>query len=99
MYMNRVTSEFDTQTQLCIIQSIRGLYLYILMYIHQKQLDRLISSVEPGKVVVVYGPRRCGKTTMLQKYIEQAKAADPKAGILFVTGEDRLVRMLWPYVG
>ena len=29
---------------------------------------------------------------MLQKYIEQAKAADPKAGILFVTGEDRLVR-------
>ena len=62
------------------------------MYIHQKQLGTLISSVEAGKVVVVYGPRRCGKTTMLGKYIEHVQSTHPETSILSVTGEDRLVR-------
>jgi hypothetical protein len=56
------------------------------MYIPQKQLERLRSLVSPGKVVVVYGPRRVGKTTLIKKYLEDQK------NYLFVTGEDIFVR-------
>ena len=28
----------------------------------------------PGKVLVIYGPRRVGKTTLLNDYIEKSKA-------------------------
>jgi hypothetical protein len=40
------------------------------MYIPQKQLDNLVELLQPGKVIVIYGPRRCGKTTLLRKMIE-----------------------------
>ena len=56
-------------------------------YIPQAQLSRLERLVAPGKVVVVYGPRRVGKTTLIQQYVEQY---NPEA--LVVTGEDITVR-------
>ena len=56
-------------------------------YIHQAQLARLKGLVAPGKVVVVYGPRRVGKTTLIRRYAQQY---DPEA--LVVTGEDISVR-------
>lgn len=56
------------------------------MYIHQIQLEHLKSLVIPGKVVVIHGPRRVGKTTLLKKYLEGEK------NYLFVTGEDIFVR-------
>ncbi|WP_291322102.1 hypothetical protein [Desulfonatronospira sp.] len=37
------------------------------MYIPQRQLSNLRDAVRPGKVVVVYGPRQAGKTTLLKK--------------------------------
>ena len=52
-------------------------------YIPQAQLRWLEQSVKPGKVVVVHGPRRVGKTTLIQRYAQQQ---DPDA--LMVTGED-----------
>lgn len=52
------------------------------MYIPQIQLNRLHSLCLPGKVVVVYGPRRVGKTTLLKKFLES------QSDYLFVTGED-----------
>ena len=57
------------------------------VYIPQAQLTRLERLVAPGKVVVVYGPRRVGKTTMVQHYVQQY---NPDA--LVVTGEDISVR-------
>ncbi len=57
------------------------------MYISQKQLEVLKKSVSPEKVIVVYGPRRCGKTTLLEKFLETTKEK-----YLFVTGEDIFVR-------
>lgn len=57
------------------------------LYIPQAQLLRLNQLVAPGKVIVVYGPRRVGKTTLLRHYA--AQAGD---GILMVTGEDITVR-------
>ena len=57
------------------------------IYIPQAQLDRLVSLVSPGKVVVIHGPRRVGKTTLLRHYLAKCKEA-----ALMVTGEDITVR-------
>lgn len=57
------------------------------LYIPQAQLTRLVHLVTPGKVVVIYGPRRVGKTTLIKRYIREH---DPDA--LLVTGEDIVVR-------
>ena len=56
-------------------------------YIPQAQLVRLTQLVTPGKAIVVYGPRRAGKTTLIKRYIREH---DPDA--LLVTGEDIVVR-------
>ena len=56
------------------------------MYIPQIPLKHLRSLVQPGKVIVIHGPRRVGKTTLLKKYLEG------EANYLFVTGEDLFVR-------
>ena len=53
------------------------------MYIIQKQLENLRKLIAPNKAVVIYGPRRCGKTTLLNKFLE---TTDQK--YLFVSGED-----------
>lgn len=55
------------------------------MYIPQIQLSRLRSLCIPGKVVVVYGPRRVGKTTLLKHFLEE------ESDYLFVSGEDLFV--------
>lgn len=53
------------------------------MYIPQYQLANLKKSLKPGKVVVVYGARRTGKTTLLREFLKEE--ADP---YLLVSGED-----------
>ena len=57
------------------------------MYIPQIQLNNLKDSITPGKVLVVYGPRRVGKTTLLKKLVEQIQGE-----CLFVDADDILVR-------
>lgn len=56
------------------------------MYIPQNELAHLKASVQPGKVVIIFGPRRVGKTTLLKKFLEEEK------DYLFVTGEDIFIR-------
>jgi predicted AAA+ superfamily ATPase len=56
------------------------------MYIHQYLLSELETLAQPGKVTIIYGPRRVGKTTLLHKYL-----AD-KQNYLLVNGEDRFVQ-------
>lgn len=56
------------------------------MYIPQVPLKHLKSIVAPGKVVIIYGPRRVGKTTLLKKYLENEE------DYLFTTGEDIFIR-------
>ena len=58
------------------------------MYIPQKQLANLKALITPGKVVVIYGARRVGKTTLLNKFIENKSRSD----ILFVNGDDIVAR-------
>lgn len=56
-------------------------------YIPQKQLWRLHDLVRPGKVVIVYGPRRVGKTTLIRHFADEYPSK-----VLMVTGEDITVR-------
>lgn len=53
------------------------------MYIKQEQLANLDNFLRPNKVVVIYGPRRCGKTTLLKEFLRNRSEK-----ILFVSGED-----------
>ena len=56
-------------------------------YIPQAQLDSLVRAVAPGRVAVLYGPRRVGKTTLIRRF---AREHAPDA--LMVSGEDITVR-------
>ena len=56
-------------------------------YIQQAQLAQLERSASSTRVVVVYGPRRAGKTTLVREY---RRRHDPDA--LLVSGEDVTVR-------
>ncbi|MFH1519948.1 MAG: ATP-binding protein [Candidatus Omnitrophota bacterium] len=57
------------------------------MYIPQEQLSNLSRFLQPQKAVIVYGPRRCGKTTLLNKMLESIKEK-----YLLVSGEDITVQ-------
>ena len=56
------------------------------MTIPRIQLDRLSKKVVSGKVTIVYGPRRVGKTTLIKTFLER------ESDYLFVTGEDLFVQ-------
>ena len=58
------------------------------MYVPQKQLENLSSLIQSGKVIVIYGARRVGKTTLLRKFIENLD----KQAVLFVNGDDITAR-------
>jgi predicted AAA+ superfamily ATPase len=53
------------------------------MYIIQKQLAKLKKLATPGKVIVIYGARRTGKTTLLNEFLKDESKAH-----LLVSGED-----------
>ena len=57
------------------------------IYIPQRQHENLSKLLTPNKVIVIYGPRRCGKTTLLNKYLEGISEK-----YLFVSGEDLTVQ-------
>jgi uncharacterized protein len=61
--------------------------MLLKMYIPQKQIENLRPLIIPGKVIVIYGPRRVGKTTLLKKYLESENNS-----VLFVNGNDIIVR-------
>lgn len=53
------------------------------MYIPQIQLENLKKLVIPGKVIVIYGARRTGKTTLLKEFLKSESAP-----CTLVSGED-----------
>ncbi|MFC1566445.1 ATP-binding protein [bacterium] len=53
------------------------------MYIYQKQLENTIKYFSPNKVLVIYGPRRTGKTTLLKHLVRRINKK-----YIFVSGED-----------
>ena len=59
------------------------------MYIHQYQLATLQKLVAPNKVVLIYGARRTGKTTLLKHFMEGLR--EPHH---FLSGEDFFVQQI-----
>jgi len=57
------------------------------MYIVQKQLKNLKKLISPNKVIIIYGPRRCGKTTILNKFLQTVNKK-----YLLVSGEDIVIQ-------
>ena len=57
------------------------------MYILQKQLENLRTAARPGKVAVLYGARRTGKTTLIHEFLKAEEAP-----YLLVSGEDITVQ-------
>ncbi len=53
------------------------------MYINRVHLKNIEKFLLPQKAVVILGPRRCGKTTLLNKFLEKRNRDE----ILFVNGE------------
>jgi len=58
------------------------------VYFPQQQLRNLRALIQPGKVIVIYGARRVGKTTLLRKFIENLDHEQ----VLFVNGDDITAR-------
>ena len=57
------------------------------MYIPRHQLTTIEQLLRPNKVVVIYGPRRSGKTTLVKKFLEGREQP-----YLLVSGEDDSVQ-------
>ncbi|MBN2091339.1 ATP-binding protein [candidate division KSB1 bacterium] len=64
------------------------------MYIPQYHIQNIEKFLVPNKVLLLYGARRVGKTTLIQKFIENySKNAQNESGkVLFVNGDDIYVR-------
>jgi len=60
-----------------------------MTYIKQRQLLNLRDAVRPNNVVLIYGPRRVGKTTLIAEYLKSV--SEP---YLLVNGEDPSVRKI-----
>jgi len=57
---------------------------------YQRKQD-IQSNLYPGRVLVIYGPRRVGKTTLLQAYLK----ANSGKKTFFATGDDIVIRALF----
>ena len=62
-------------------------------YIPQKQAENLGQLLAPGKVLVRYGARRVGKTTLLKNFAARYRTEHPDEAnrILMVSGDDLAV--------
>ncbi|NBO24450.1 MAG: ATP-binding protein [Chlamydiae bacterium] len=58
------------------------------MYIPQSQINHVKKLLKPGKVVVIHGPRRVGKTTLLKKILEN------ESNFISVSGEDLFIQKI-----
>lgn len=59
------------------------------MFIKRHIYHEILNLLQPGKVVVLYGPRQVGKTTLLNQLKNELAS---KETILFLNGEDRLTK-------
>lgn len=61
------------------------------MNIKFKRKQDISSALEPKRVLVIYGPRRVGKTTMLEAYLKEQKGKK----VFYATGDDARLREIF----
>jgi predicted AAA+ superfamily ATPase len=59
------------------------------------RLQSIQKELTPKRVLIIYGPRRVGKTTMLMSYLDETKIKEPSARSFYATGDDMAVRDLF----
>lgn len=63
------------------------------MQFHRKQT--IESSIAPKRALIIYGPRRVGKTTLLRSYLSELEKNGPCKSIFSSTGDDFTLRALF----
>jgi predicted AAA+ superfamily ATPase len=61
------------------------------MKIDFKRKQNIADAIEPKRVLMVYGPRRVGKTTLLEAYLKQ----QPGKRVFYATGDDARLREIF----
>lgn len=63
------------------------------MYI--PRFPKIEDKIEAGKVLVIYGARQVGKSSLVQKYLEKISSETPAAKQIFFNGEDVNVQAIF----
>lgn len=63
------------------------------MYI--ERFPQIEDKIEAGKVLVIYGARQVGKSSLVKKYLEKIKLETPVSKYLFFNGEDVNVQAIF----
>ncbi len=63
------------------------------MYI--ERYPKIDDKIEAGKVLVIYGARQVGKSSLVKNYLERLKSNDPTYKYLFFNGEDVNVQSIF----
>lgn len=59
------------------------------------RFPKIEDKIESGKVLVIYGARQVGKSSLVKKYLDKIKAEDPDLKQLFFNGEDVNVQAIF----
>ena len=60
------------------------------MKIHRLLLAQLTQAIQPGKVLIVYGPRQAGKTTLVQDLLATSDLPADKRG--YISADELIYR-------
>src|SRR3989344_4509734 len=63
------------------------------MYI--QRFPKIEDKIEAGKVLVIYGARQVGKSSLVKKYLDKITLEDPTLKQLFFNGEDVNVQAIF----
>ncbi len=76
----------NTASMLAVFVLILSICYHFPMKFIRKQLKNIESHIKAGRILVIYGPRQSGKTTMLREFFDNYK--DKK---IWLQGDDRTV--------
>ena len=57
--------------------------------------QKIEDNISPKRALIIYGPRRVGKTTLLEKYLDEYKKTNGRKKISYSTGDDINLRQLF----
>lgn len=60
-----------------------------------KRIQSIEKNISPKRALIIYGPRRVGKTTMLQSYLNSSEAGKKYSNFFYSTGDDFSLRELF----
>lgn len=71
------------------------MYYDTLYYMKFKRKQHIADNISPKRALIIYGPRRVGKTTLLKSYVADTATKDHYPVIFSSTGDDFILRELF----